>query len=126
MSKNGHSLQSSFLIILVSKKKIKFLITCIFIIWRKGMIDSSLIVGKLISLFFIYRLLVPVSMIICNDIMAYMFGFFFGKTPLIQLSPKKTWEGFIGGAISTVFFGFLVLIIVTPTYRYTYTLLYYI
>jgi len=51
------------------------------------------------------RFLVPVSMIICNDIMAYMFGFFFGKTPLIKLSPKKTWEGFIGGAASTVLFG---------------------
>lgn len=49
--------------------------------------------------------IVPVSMIICNDIMAYVFGFFFGKTPLIQLSPKKTWEGFIGGGISTVVFG---------------------
>lgn len=49
--------------------------------------------------------LVPVSMIICNDIMAYLFGFFFGKTPLIKLSPKKTWEGFIGGAISTIAFG---------------------
>jgi phosphatidate cytidylyltransferase len=24
--------------------------------------------------------LLPVSLIICNDIMAYMFGFFFGKT----------------------------------------------
>ncbi|KAF5296805.1 hypothetical protein FQA39_LY12323 [Lamprigera yunnana] len=47
--------------------------------------------------------IVPVSMIICNDIMAYVFGFFFGKTPLIKLSPKKTWEGFIGGGISTVF-----------------------
>ena len=54
----------------------------------------------------IHRFLTPVSMIICNDIMAYMFGFFFGKTPLIKLSPKKTWEGFIGGAASTVFFGF--------------------
>ena len=54
------------------------------------------------------RFLVPVSMIICNDIMAYMFGFFFGRTPLIKLSPKKTWEGFIGGAISTVAFGVLV------------------
>lgn len=52
--------------------------------------------------------IVPVSMIICNDIMAYMFGFFFGKTPLIQLSPKKTWEGFIGGGISTVVFGFIL------------------
>ncbi|XP_064458519.1 phosphatidate cytidylyltransferase, photoreceptor-specific-like [Ornithodoros turicata] len=47
----------------------------------------------------------PVSMIVCNDVMAYIFGFFFGKTPLIQLSPKKTWEGFIGGGISTVIFG---------------------
>lgn len=36
---------------------------------------------------------VPVMMIVCNDVMAYMFGFFFGKTPLIKLSPKKTWEG---------------------------------
>ncbi|XP_046325894.1 phosphatidate cytidylyltransferase, photoreceptor-specific-like [Haliotis rufescens] len=53
-------------------------------------------------------LLVPVSMIICNDIMAYMFGFFFGKTPLIKLSPKKTWEGFIGGALSTIIFGIIL------------------
>ena len=52
--------------------------------------------------------LLPVSLIICNDIMAYMFGFFFGKTRLIKLSPKKTWEGFIGGAFSTIIFGFLL------------------
>lgn len=52
--------------------------------------------------------IVPVSMIICNDVMAYMFGFFFGKTPLIKLSPKKTWEGFIGGGLSTVVFGLMV------------------
>lgn len=52
--------------------------------------------------------IVPVSMIICNDIMAYVFGFFFGKTPLIKLSPKKTWEGFIGGGVSTVIFGFVL------------------
>ena len=49
--------------------------------------------------------LVPISMVIFNDIMAYVFGFFCGKTPLIQLSPKKTWEGFIGGGLSTVVFG---------------------
>lgn len=51
------------------------------------------------------RFIVPVSMIVCNDVMAYMFGFFLGRTPLIQLSPKKTWEGFIGGGFSTVLFG---------------------
>ncbi|XP_061115598.1 phosphatidate cytidylyltransferase 1 [Conger conger] len=52
-------------------------------------------------------LIVPASLVICNDIMAYVFGFFFGKTPLIKLSPKKTWEGFIGGFFSTVVFAFL-------------------
>ncbi len=46
--------------------------------------------------------ILPIMMVVINDVMAYMFGFFFGKTPLIQLSPKKTWEGFIGGGISTV------------------------
>jgi phosphatidate cytidylyltransferase len=49
----------------------------------------------------------PVSLIICNDIMAYMFGFFYGRTPLTKLSPKKTWEGFIGGGVSTLIFGFI-------------------
>ncbi|EGD75054.1 phosphatidate cytidylyltransferase [Salpingoeca rosetta] len=49
--------------------------------------------------------LVPVCLVICNDIMAYMFGFFFGKTQLISLSPKKTWEGFLGAFASTVVFG---------------------
>jgi phosphatidate cytidylyltransferase len=36
-----------------------------------------------------------------NDIMAYVFGMLFGRTPLIKLSPKKTWEGFVGGIIGT-------------------------
>lgn len=41
-----------------------------------------------------------------NDIMAYFFGVLFGKTPLIKLSPKKTWEGFVGGAIGTFIWSF--------------------
>lgn len=52
--------------------------------------------------------IVPVSMIVINDVMAYLFGFFFGRTQLIKLSPKKTWEGFIGGGISTVILGALL------------------
>jgi len=33
-----------------------------------------------------------------NDTMAYIVGSFIGKTPLSPVSPKKTWEGTIGGA----------------------------
>jgi phosphatidate cytidylyltransferase len=31
--------------------------------------------------------------------MAYIVGSFIGKTPLSPISPKKTWEGTIGGVI---------------------------
>lgn len=34
-----------------------------------------------------------------NDTMAYIVGSFIGKTPLSSISPKKTWEGTIGGII---------------------------
>eukprot|EP00878_Enallax_costatus_P024221 GHUV01025830.1.p1 GENE.GHUV01025830.1~~GHUV01025830.1.p1 ORF type:complete len:396 (+),score=55.14 GHUV01025830.1:260-1447(+) len=47
-------------------------------------------------------LILPSALIITNDIMAYLAGFFWGRTPLIKLSPKKTWEGFIGGFLGTV------------------------
>eukprot|EP00898_Chlorokybus_atmophyticus_P008847 jgi/Chlat1/8964/Chrsp94S08277 len=50
----------------------------------------------------------PVSLIIINDISAYFFGVFFGRTPLIKLSPKKTWEGFIGATFGTIIWGFFV------------------
>ncbi len=52
--------------------------------------------------------LLPISLVTCNDITAYIFGILFGKTPLIKVSPRKTWEGFLGGFMSTVIFGFLV------------------
>ncbi|MEY3432695.1 MAG: hypothetical protein RL131_631 [Bacteroidota bacterium] len=34
-----------------------------------------------------------------NDTMAYMVGSWFGKTPLSVWSPKKTWEGTLGGIV---------------------------
>jgi CDP-diglyceride synthetase len=34
-----------------------------------------------------------------NDTMAYIVGSLIGKTPFSKISPKKTWEGTIGGAI---------------------------
>ncbi|AXY76432.1 phosphatidate cytidylyltransferase [Paraflavitalea soli] len=37
-----------------------------------------------------------------NDTMAYIVGSLIGKTPFSAISPKKTWEGTIGGAILCV------------------------
>ncbi|OAD04917.1 hypothetical protein MUCCIDRAFT_36597 [Mucor lusitanicus CBS 277.49] len=50
---------------------------------------------------------IPTSLVICNDIFAYICGFFWGRTPLITVSPKKTVEGFVGGWICTMIFGML-------------------
>ncbi|XP_010923354.1 phosphatidate cytidylyltransferase 1 isoform X2 [Elaeis guineensis] len=56
----------------------------------------------------IFWFLLPASLIVINDIAAYFFGFFFGRTPLIKLSPKKTWEGFIGALVTTMFSAFVL------------------
>lgn len=37
-----------------------------------------------------------------NDTMAYIVGSLIGKTPLSSVSPKKTWEGTIGGIVLAV------------------------
>ena len=52
-----------------------------------------------------YAWMMPVLLIASiwiNDTMAYVVGSFIGKTPLSPISPKKTWEGTIGGAILAV------------------------
>ncbi|KAI3627096.1 phosphatidate cytidylyltransferase [Malassezia furfur] len=46
----------------------------------------------------------PASLVICNDIFAYVCGMLFGRTPLISLSPKKTVEGFVGALFITMAF----------------------
>ncbi len=43
--------------------------------------------------------LIIVCSIWINDTMAYIVGSLIGKTPLSSISPKKTWEGTIGGII---------------------------
>jgi phosphatidate cytidylyltransferase len=59
--------------------------------WEDERIDLNLI----IPLFIIFTLWV-------NDTMAYVVGSFIGKTPLSSISPKKTWEGTIGGIILAI------------------------
>jgi len=58
----------------------------------------------------LFWFLFPVSLVICNDSMAYFCGLAFGRRFIqkrfLELSPNKTWEGFIGGGICTVLFAF--------------------
>lgn len=77
-----------------------------------GIIYISLPLGLLIelrthwsedsfSLSYTVPLLIIFSLWI-NDTMAYIVGSMIGKTPLSKISPKKTWEGTIGGVILTI------------------------
>ncbi len=52
-----------------------------------------------------YNYLFPLFIIILiwtNDTMAYLTGSFIGKTPFSPVSPKKTWEGVVGGTLFTI------------------------
>jgi phosphatidate cytidylyltransferase len=54
--------------------------------------------------------LIPVAiifMIWTSDTMAYISGSLIGRTPLSKLSPKKTWEGTLGGVALTILAGAL-------------------
>jgi phosphatidate cytidylyltransferase len=49
-----------------------------------------------------------------NDTFAYFAGRFFGRHPMFpRVSPKKTWEGFAGGAVGSVV-GALVVLAIFP------------
>lgn len=56
---------------------------------------------SIISLSYTIPLLIIFSLWI-NDTMAYIVGSVIGKKPLSKISPKKTWEGTIGGVVLTV------------------------
>ena len=73
-----------------------------------GLIYISLSCGLIIDLLlfpsipFMSTPIMPLIIIACmwiNDTMAYLVGSLIGKTSLTSISPKKTWEGTIGGII---------------------------
>jgi phosphatidate cytidylyltransferase len=49
-----------------------------------------------------------------NDTMAYIVGSLIGKTPLSKISPKKTWEGTVGGIILAVIVMGLIASVLVP------------
>lgn len=59
-----------------------------------------------------------------TDTFAYLSGMLFGRHPLIpRISPKKTWEGSIGGSIASVILAFFLQPYLVPELDRTYVLL---
>ena len=55
-----------------------------------------------------FWIILPCSLVIMNDTIAYFCGKAFGRTLLMKISPKKTVEGFVGGFVGTLIWAFLV------------------
>jgi len=56
-----------------------------------------------------HLLLGPIFYIWVNDTGAYLFGKMFGKNRMFEkISPGKTWEGFLGGALSALLLGYFL------------------
>jgi phosphatidate cytidylyltransferase len=65
--------------------------------------------------------ILPIFAIGCmwiNDTMAYLVGSLIGKTPLSSISPKKTWEGTIGGILLCGVFMGLVMNQIDTSFLY--------
>lgn len=80
------------------------LLTCSVVVFQMKAVVHLIFTG-------IFWFVLPTSLVICNDTAAYFAGQAFGKKiikyPFLQLSPNKTWEGFLGGAMITLLFGFV-------------------
>ena len=64
--------------------------------------NSNGVSGKALLLFLIF-------ITEANDIMQFIWGKIFGKHKILpRVSPNKTWEGFIGGVISTTIIGYFM------------------
>lgn len=51
----------------------------------------------------------------CNDVMQYVWGKQLGKHKIIpKVSPNKTWEGFLGGLVSSIILAMLLGSLLTP------------
>mmetsp|Transcript_17763 Transcript_17763/g.25081 ORF Transcript_17763/g.25081 Transcript_17763/m.25081 type:complete len:451 (+) Transcript_17763:156-1508(+) len=67
------------------------------------LLGQSLFWKKTMKDFGMEWILYPALLVIVNDTMAYVFGVLMGKNKLLpHLSPKKTVEGFLGAALSTI------------------------
>jgi len=77
-------------------------------LWGIGVDASCMGIGGIVGVtkssifYFIIFPVIIISSLWVNDTMAYIVGSLIGKTPLTKISPKKTWEGTIGGIILSI------------------------
>ncbi len=74
-------------------------LSCSFLI---QLASTTYYTNTLVNSWLPYGILLPAFVITCmwiNDTMAYIVGSLIGRTPLSSISPKKTWEGTIGGIV---------------------------
>ena len=73
------------------------------------------------TMYVLWKFTIPIVIIAAiwiNDTMAYIVGSLIGKTPLSKISPKKTWEGTIGGIILCIgVVGFLLPLLILSTFE---------
>jgi phosphatidate cytidylyltransferase len=78
--------------------------------YRNSIMDKSINTVSLERIFSPKLLIFIYILIWVNDTFAYLSGKAFGKHKLLErISPKKTWEGFLGGMMVTMLVGSLVI-----------------
>lgn len=70
------------------------LMTLLLVVFQSHLIIDNILNG-------IIWIVLPSSLVVVNDIFAYLCGKIFGRTQLIEISPKKTVEGFVGAWFCT-------------------------
>jgi phosphatidate cytidylyltransferase len=103
---------SGFIFLTMGVYRSKKILLKSFAVTALGLLYISLCWGLMLSLrsqeFFeneFWEKAIPLGLIFSiwvNDTMAYIVGSMVGKTPLSKISPKKTWEGTLGGILLAV------------------------
>lgn len=110
----------------------KYLLYCLFgliyITMPTLMMIDLRTISRIYTIGFEDKLILDIAIPLCiifsiwvNDTMAYLVGSFIGKTPLTKVSPKKTWEGTIGGVVLCIIaVGFLYPLIMEKELKDSY------
>ncbi|GEM_PF-227057 len=111
-----------FLWLLIFPNKHNLLLPIMIVPIYLGFIPAHLVLLKQEAIAASYSyvwLIFPFIVIWIHDTSAYFFGMMFGRTPLIpKISPKKTVEGFVLGAIASTGAGIVLSVLFLPNQKW--------